>query len=99
MSTIRLTPDEIIKILEDLGAGLIDQTEAARRAHLWDTEPEQYRCGTCQHCTLNVCHLPGHPPTPVNPHDVRCGSDYIERRDSDEALPAEPKRSSSRMFK
>jgi hypothetical protein len=30
---------------------------------------------------------------------VRCGSAYIERRKSDEALPAEPARGKSRMFK
>lgn len=97
MSTA-LTPDEIIKILEDLGSGDIDMDEAARRAHVLDTEPGKYRCGTCQRFRAGECHRPSHPPAPVNPCSVRCG-DYIERRKSDEALPAEPVRRSSRIFK
>lgn len=97
MST--LTSDELIEILEDLGSGDIDMDEAARRAHLWDTEPQQYRCGTCQRFQSGECHRPGQPVAQVNPHDVRCGNAYIFRRKSDEALPAEPDRGSSRMWK
>ena len=94
-----LTPDELSQILADLGSGDIDQDEAARRAHIWDTEPERYRCGTCQRFLSGECHRPGQPVAQVNPHDVRCGSDYIERRKSDEALPFQPEQGSSRMWK
>lgn len=96
MST--LTPNELIKILEDLGAGDIDIDEAARRAHILDTEPGRYRCGTCQRFKAGECWRPGHPVAFVHPHSVRCG-DYVERRKSDEALPPEPERGNGRMFK
>ncbi len=96
--TTTLTSDELVKILEDLGAGLIDQDEAARRAHIWNTEPDRYHCGTCQQFQDGECHRPGQPVAQVHPHSVRCG-DWLELRESDTALPAEPERGSSKMFK
>jgi len=92
----QLSQDELLQILDELGADLISIDDAARRAHLLDTQPARYRCGTCQRFKLGECHRPGQPPARVNPHTVSCG-DYVERRESDKALPVTP--AGSRMWK
>jgi len=87
-----------LQILDDLGAGLIDINQAAERAHVLDTEPGKYRCGSCQRFKAGECWVPGKPSRRENAYSVRCG-DYVERTHRDRALPVQPARSASRMFK
>jgi hypothetical protein len=96
-----IQPDELIKILEDLGEDFIDVSEAARRAHIADTEPGRYNCGTCQFLRGNECRVPGQPPRPESPLSVRCQR-YEWRDPRADALPVDAvvvRKNSSRMFK
>ena len=89
---------DLLQILDDLGAGLIDIKEAAERAQVLDTEPGKYRCGSCQRFKAGECWNPGKPPRRENAYSVRCG-DYIGWTQRDRALPVQPERGTSRMFK
>ena len=93
-----LPSDELSKIIEDVTLGDISQEDAARRLDILDTEPGQYYCNSCRFLKVNECHEPGQPPRPENSHSVRCGN-YEFDDPRDHALPAEPKRNGSRMFK
>lgn len=93
---LTLPKSRLLKILDDLGAGLISIEDAARRAGLLDTEPGKYNCGTCTRFKAGECWIPGKPVRKENPYSVRCG-EHVERRN--EGLPVQPARTGSRMFK
>jgi predicted dienelactone hydrolase len=94
-------PDELVKILEDLGEGFIDVSEAARRAHIAETEPGRYNCGTCQWLKGGECRAPGQPARAESPLSVRCQR-YEWRDPHADAMPASAvvaRKTNSRMFK
>jgi hypothetical protein len=93
-----MQPDELRAILEDLGAGLIDVDEAARRAGLLETEPGKYRCGSCRFLRGDECLVPGQPPRPEHPDSVRCGR-YEWRDPRAEALPVAHGHNGIQLFK
>lgn len=95
---IPLPPDELTKIIEEVTLGDISLEDAARRLDILETEPGQYYCNSCKFFRGNECHQPGQPPRPESPDSVRCGEyQYDDPRDS--AMPYEPPRGKSIMFK
>lgn len=96
-----LSADELLRLLEDVSAELVDVSEAARRARVLETEPGRYNCGTCQFFKGGECWIPGQPPRLEHSHSVRCGQ-YRWRDLRAEALPVEAvtaRGRKSKMFK
>ena len=93
-----MQPDELRAILEDLGAGLIDVDEAARRGSILESEPDRYRCNSCRLWVVGMCHRPSQPVTPMHPLSVRCG-EYQYDDPRDHALPVARPVNGSRLFK
>lgn len=93
-----LPSDELNKIIEDVTLGDISREDAARRLNILETEPGRYYCNSCRFFKVDECHEPGQPSRPENQNSVRCGS-YEFDDPRDHALPYEPPRNGSRMFK
>jgi hypothetical protein len=86
------------ELIEQVTMGDLSIEEAARRLGILATEPNKYHCGTCRFFKVRECYRPGQPPRAENALSARCGNyEYDDPRDH--ALPQEPSRGTSKMFK
>lgn len=91
-------PDDITRIIELVTLGDISIEDAARRLG-WIDSGEAATCADCKWFIRGFCHMPGYPRREEQPDSIRCEDQYEKNDPRDYALPAEPERRGSRMWK